>query len=114
MDNSHFDFTNWLFAAIGSAATGLWAWIRQRKRDAAEIRTAEIENVEKAITIWRNLAQDMRARVDELTAQVVALNQKVDHLNAENESLKIKVLMLEDENVRLESEIQHLKTNGQG
>lgn len=111
MDNTPFDFTNWLFAGIGSGITAVFSWFRARKRDAAEIRTAEIENVEKAITIWRNLAQDMRSRVDELTAQVVQLNAKVDHLNAENESLKVKVLMLEDENVRLESEIKQLQNN---
>lgn len=111
MDNSPFDIWNWVAAGIGSALTAIWSWFRQRKRDAAEIRTAEIENVEKAITIWRNLAQDMRQRVDELTAQVTQLNAKVDHLNAENESLKVKMLMLEDENIRLEQEIKELKAN---
>lgn len=111
MDNTPFDFWNWIAAGIGSALTAIWSWFRARKRDAAEIRTAEIENVEKAITIWRNLAQDMRARVDELTNQVTQLNAKVDHLNAENESLKVKILILEEENIRLESEIKQLQSN---
>lgn len=108
MDNTPFDFWNWIAAGVGSAITALWTWLRQRKKESAETKTAEIENVERAITIWRNLAQDMRKQVDELKVEITKLSERVDELHRENEGLKIKILVLEDENVRLESEIKNV------
>lgn len=109
MDNTPFDLWNWIAAGVGSAITALWSWIRQRKRDAADIKNAEIENVEKAIAIWRNLAQDMRTQVDELKAEVKHLSEEVGKLHTENETLKSQVGELQRENSKLNSEVQRLQ-----
>lgn len=109
MDNTPFDPIGWLYAGAGSGITALWAWFRQRKKDAAEIKTAEIENVEKAIAIWRNLAQDMRNQVDELKTEVKYLSAEVAKLHGENEVLKQQVEVLQKENHKLIVEINHLK-----
>jgi peptidoglycan hydrolase CwlO-like protein len=109
MDHSPFDPFNWLYTGAGAAATAVWSWFRQRKRDAAEIKTAEIENVEKAIEIWRNLASDMRKQVDELKAEVKQLSSEVSKLHHENDDLQRKIVLLQDENMKLEFEIKQLQ-----
>lgn len=66
-------------------------WFFSRKKQNAEVQTNELDNVEKAITIWRELATDLGAKVDELSKRCENLSDEIDLLRKENKSLKAEL-----------------------
>ena len=78
-----FDWS-WLWGILGAGVTQVLNWIVSKKREEkelqkvdAEVQSSEIDNVEKAIAIWRNLANEMNAQVVELKAQIRNLSEEV-------------------------------------
>lgn len=67
----------------------------KRKQDAetkvteAQASSSELDATEKAVAIWRNLAQDLKEEVDEL---------------------RLLINELREENLKLKEEISHLKS----
>lgn len=67
----------------------------KRKQDAetkvteAQASSSELDATEKAVAIWRNLAQDLKKEVDEL---------------------RLLINELREENLKLKEEISHLKS----
>lgn len=59
----------------GGAAAG-FAWFFARKRNKAEAEAVELDNVEKAVAIWRTLATDLKAEIATLKAEVEQLRQQ--------------------------------------
>lgn len=57
----------------------------------AEARADEIQNVEAAIKIWREIAQDMADKYDLVTNQVEKLSKEVRRLNTINNRI-VKLL----------------------
>lgn len=72
---------------IATATAGV-TWFFSRQKQKADIKTAELDNVEKAIQIWRALAQDLGKKVDDLTSKCDGLSMEIDALRTENRSLK--------------------------
>lgn len=54
------------------------------KKAIAEAKADELKNVESAIKIWRDMAENMADRVEVLSVQVDKLNKEVTRLNAIN------------------------------
>jgi peptidoglycan hydrolase CwlO-like protein len=83
---------------IVTAVVGFVAGRRKERADIektqAEVNASELENVEKAITIWRKLAEDMAAQVTELKEQVRALTEQVGKLTHENRQLTEEIKSL--------------------
>lgn len=73
---------------IVAFSTAAITWFFARKKQAAEVKTNELDNVEKAIVIWRGIAEDLGKKVDMLTAKCEVLSQEIDALRKENQSLK--------------------------
>ncbi len=73
--------------------------IRAQKKEAnakaqkavAEATTNEIQNVEAAIKIWREIAQDMAEKYESVSAQVEQLSKEVKRLNTINNRI-VKLL----------------------
>lgn len=70
-------------------------YIFTRKKNAAEVRKMdasatvdEISATEKAVAIWRGLAEELRAEVEDLRQLIEELRQEIDELKAQNESLR--------------------------
>jgi len=106
---------DWLVAAIASGLTALIAWARGRSKEAkelertnAQVEAAELENVEKAISIWRQLANEMIKHVDNLKQEVQDLTSQVKLLHNENETLRTQVSKLQYENKRLEQRVEQI------
>lgn len=62
-----------LWPAIASFLTALLGWYLTRKKQKAEVAASELDVVEKAITIWRRMAEDLGKQVEELRNEVHAL-----------------------------------------
>jgi peptidoglycan hydrolase CwlO-like protein len=92
------DSASVIIPAIATAIISFLAGRRKERADLektqSEINASEIENVEKAITIWRKLAEDMAAQVNELKVQVHELTEQVERLRNENRSLTEEIKSL--------------------
>jgi predicted RNase H-like nuclease (RuvC/YqgF family) len=77
--------------AITAALTGLITWLLTRRKHNAEIKVSEVNTIETATKIWRELAQELKKEVDELRTIV-------DELKEENQKLKQEVYSLQKSN----------------
>lgn len=84
-----------IIALFTSIASGLGGWIFARKKNAAEAKSVELENVSKAVEIWREAAENLNAQLKLYTEQFEKMRQ-------ENEDLRKKIS-------DLESQIEQLK-----
>ncbi len=97
--------------------TALAAWFFARRKNNAEAKTSELDNVEKAIKIWRTLSQDMelkfKADIDELRKENCDLVKRIEQVTRENESLKKQMKGLELENKKLQEQLKIFNKNNQ-
>lgn len=77
------------FTAIWTAIVGVVAFITGRKREKVEVKGSELDNVDKAVKIWQDLAETMTNKVEKLTEQVELLTK-------ENQELRLTISRLED------------------
>lgn len=73
----------------GSSAVITW-WFSRKKQDA-ELKASELDNVEKAISIWRELAQDLGKKVEDLSNRCELLSSEINELRGENKTLKTEL-----------------------
>jgi predicted RNase H-like nuclease (RuvC/YqgF family) len=77
-----------LTAAAGTGGGGFFGWFFTRKKSNAEAKGSELENVEQAIKIWRETAEKLSLRVDELSKEVEELRADLVTVHRENKQLK--------------------------
>jgi len=66
-------------------------WIFGRKKAQVEVEAGEITNVQEAIKIWREMANDMKQEVADLKAKVETLSTEIHNLRTENIELRSKL-----------------------
>ena len=78
-----------LVTGLASAGGGgFFTWLFARKKNNAEAKGSELENVEQAIKIWRETAMELSKRVDELSKEVEELRNDLITVHRENKALK--------------------------
>jgi predicted RNase H-like nuclease (RuvC/YqgF family) len=66
-------------------------WIFGRKKEEIDLQSTEITNVQEAIKIWREMANDMKQEVAELKIKVETLTTEIHNLRTENIELRSKL-----------------------
>ena len=106
------EYINLLFI---SAVPATITWLLARRKNNADAKSGELDNVEKAITIWRNLTEAQEARfnnqIEELRKENCDLQHQVTIVMKENESLKSQMNALESENKKLISQLKIFNKN---
>lgn len=92
--NHGFDFS-WLWTTLGTLGGGLVTWLFGRRKQRAETKTSELENVEKALEIYRKILEDNSQQITSLKDEVRKLEEKLDLLTEENRLLKKRISELE-------------------
>lgn len=77
-----------LIPLIASALGALWGKKTERKKAQADLSGVELDNVDKAVRIWRGLAETLEAKVDELINEIHELRAEMEKLRKENVELK--------------------------
>lgn len=95
--------SSWVGTTITTAAGAFFGWLFGRRKQKAEAESSELDNVEKAVAIWRQIASDLEGKFTALQTQVTELQKHVLKLELENEKLK-------DKNNELQAEIDELRT----
>lgn len=109
-------------ALFGGGIGSVITFKATRKKAGAEAKGAEataesteLDNVEKAIKIWREMAESLktelensRSKYDEVTRQVIDLKKAVDRLNSSNQRILKLLDRISPENMdKLIAEIKH-------
>lgn len=75
---------------ISNALTGIAGWFVGKRKATAETDNQVLKNLELAISLYKNIIDDLKQEIHELNLKVDILEKKVDELHAENKRLKSK------------------------
>lgn len=77
------------------SATGAFGafitWIFGKRKEDVEVKSSELDNTEKAVKLWREMAEELKKQVDDLSGKVDALMNEVHSLRMENAELRNKI-----------------------
>lgn len=59
-----------VIAGLSGLAVGLAPWIYSLRKERQEIKNSELDNVQKAVEIWRNLSQQLEEKVKLLQEKI--------------------------------------------
>lgn len=90
-----------LLITLPSVLTGFLTWFFSRKKQKAEVTTNELDNVEKAAKIWRELSEDLEKRlkeeIRELREENTTMQDRFNTVLEENKALKNQMHSLENQ-----------------
>lgn len=78
---------SWIWATLASAGASFVTWVFTRRKQTAEAEGSELDNVEKAVAIWRQTAEDLHKEINELRQQITDLRRQIGELQSENDRL---------------------------
>ena len=76
-----------LLQIIPAAVTMLLGWLLGRRQQVAQTRTTELDNVEKALEIWRKMTSDLEEKLNAAIARNDILEQELDEAKAQIASI---------------------------
>jgi len=94
---------------VGPIVTALIAYLIGKRKSNAEAKRNELENVEGAIKIWREMAEALTGRLEQRDATISEQNEKLDKLLSQNTHLINKVNALERDYNKLQKNYEDLK-----
>lgn len=99
-----FETINETILAIAAIVGPIAAWYSARRKTKADAAQSELENVQKAIKIWRETAEGFQQKCDELMVEMEGMRrQNRDILNEleqtrhENKELKAQIQRLQQQ-----------------
>lgn len=93
-----------ILSGITSTGAIIVTWYLSKRQYKATVQNTELDAVEKAVAIWRNLAQDLKKEMDEMRVAMEGMRDRIDNLTTE-------LTAVEHENDRLKREVDILKAN---
>ncbi len=97
-----------IITSVFSAITGLVGWFAGRRKSKAQTRTIEIENVERAVKIWQELAESYAMKLMDVQNDIDRVNADNRLLRVEVDELRKKVATLTSDNKKLNKKIEAL------
>lgn len=70
--------TEILQLSIPIILTNFFTWFMTRKKERADGKRADLDNVERIVSVWRSLAENMEGRYQDALKKIDALEKKVD------------------------------------
>jgi uncharacterized protein (DUF3084 family) len=91
-----------LIAVISAAASSLVTYFFARRKNNAEAQSSELDNVQKAAAIWRELAEQLNVKIDKLISENAVLKHEI-----QSQKLAIRKLetMLNELGVKVDNDI---------
>lgn len=98
-----------ILAIVGSGSlTGVVSWVFARRKNLAEAQQSEAEAamseldvVEKAIKIWREMSEQLKQELEQSRCLIGELKQQVDSMAEENQALRLEVAKLRTTNGKI-------------
>lgn len=81
-----------IIAILGSnALTSYMTFLFTKKKYLTEVSSSELDNVEKAIAIYKGMVEDLGMRIDIMSKNFEELRKENEHLVLENRVMKRKL-----------------------
>lgn len=64
-----------VIAALSGIAVGLAPWLYSLKKEKQVTKACELDNVQKAVEIWRNLSQELEEKVKVLEGKIQCIEE---------------------------------------
>ena len=74
-------------AFIGMVLSGLAGWFFGRPKQRLELQSSELDNVDKAVKIYRDMIEDLGAKYANAIDELKKANQRIKDLEASVEEL---------------------------
>lgn len=97
--------------AVGAGATffaSLITWFFARRKTNADAKGAELDNVNKAVAIWREMAEALEKRLDEANIESQKSREENENLRLEVSEIKRQVKILLCENQKLKNMVNKI------
>lgn len=91
-----------IITAVFSAISAVFGWMAGRRKNVAQTQSIELDNIEKAVEIWRKLAESYAEKLQ-------VIQSDINKVSLENDKLKQSMERLGDENHKLKAEIDSLR-----
>lgn len=98
-----------VITALVGVFTSLGTWFAARRKNLADVQTSELENVEKAVKFYREMIEDMAARLQKAAEETERMNGLYKQAIADLTALEIRFNNLADENRALIEELKKYK-----
>jgi peptidoglycan hydrolase CwlO-like protein len=88
----------WIETVLVSSITGILTYFLGRRRERKELDGLTLSNLEKSVSIYQTIIEDLKDEVKQLNDKIDILEKKVESLLQENEELK-KLMKQHDKNL---------------
>jgi peptidoglycan hydrolase CwlO-like protein len=78
----------YIYQIIGAIATTIIGYVAGFRKSKNEIEGGRLENLEKSLTIYQLMIDDLSKKVEDLSTHIVRLEGTIDALRKENNKLK--------------------------
>ncbi len=85
------NWDNIIEGLIGAGGGTIIGFVAGRRKENAEVKGTELDNIEKAVKMWREMAEELKGQVEDLSQKVDTLMAEVHDLRAENAELRTKI-----------------------
>jgi peptidoglycan hydrolase CwlO-like protein len=79
---------DYIYQIIGAIATTIIGYVAGFRKSKIENENGRLENLEKSLTIYQLLIDDLSKKVEDLSTHIVRLESTIDALRKENNKLK--------------------------
>lgn len=69
-----------LIGTVPAVVTGILTYILSRKKQQQETKANELDNVQKALEVYRQIIQDLKTDLQETQTKVEELNRYIDEV----------------------------------
>ncbi len=69
-----------LYTTIPAVVTGILTYIFTRKKQHQETKANELDNVQKALEVYRSIIEDLKTDLEETSKKVESLNTYIDEI----------------------------------
>jgi len=78
----------YIYQIVGAVATTIIGYVAGFRKSKIENENGRLENLEKSLTIYQLLIDDLSKKIEELSLHIVRLEGTIDGLKKENRELK--------------------------
>ncbi|MCT4181641.1 hypothetical protein HZP54_16980 [Elizabethkingia anophelis] len=98
-----------VITAVVGIVTSVGTWFAARRKNLADVQTSELDNVEKAVKIYREQLEDIGTRWKEATEETRNMNELYKQALKDLAELEKRFNTLADENRALIDELKKYK-----
>lgn len=81
-----------LLAIVPAAILSTLSYILGYRKNVTELNSSRLDNLEKSITVYNVIIDDMAQKIEHLTGEIAKLEGRIEELLAENRQLKSRGL----------------------